>query len=159
MVRDGAAVAMTTTLNFAFVTGIVAEGTCIFLNNEMDDFTAMPGAANGFCLVQGTENAIERGKRPLSSMAPTLVLDGPATAIATGGQGGSRIITAVLQLLVNTLDHGMNIAEATLAPRIHHQWLPDQLSLEEGFSPDTNDLLRRMEIGRAWGGEKGGQFV
>src|SRR3546814_15987321 len=77
-------------------------------------------------------------------MAPTLVLDGPATAIATGGQGGSRIITAVLPLLVNTLDHGMNIAEATLAPRIHHHWLHDPLSPEEGFSPDTIDLLRRM---------------
>lgn len=144
MDRGGMAVAMTTTLNFAFGTGIVAEGTGIFLNNEMDDFTAMPGAANGFGLVQGVENAIEPGKRPLSSMAPTLVLDGPATAIATGGQGGSRIITAVLQVLVNALDHDMNLAEATLAPRLHHQWLPDQLSLEDGFSPDTVELLKRM---------------
>jgi gamma-glutamyltranspeptidase/glutathione hydrolase len=77
-------------------------------------------------------------------MAPTLVLDGPATAIATGGQGGSRIITSVLQFLVNTIDHGMNLAEATLAPRIHHQWLPDELRIEEGFSPDTAALLEAM---------------
>src|SRR3546814_16451024 len=121
MSRAGPPGVMTPTLNFAFGPGIVAECTGIFLNNEMDDFTAMPGAANGFGLVQGTENAIERGKRPLSSMAPTLVLDGPATAIATGGQGGSRIITAVLQLLVNTLDTGMKLAEATLPTRTHHQ--------------------------------------
>lgn len=152
MDRDGGAVAMTTTLNFAFGTGIVAEGTGIFLNNEMDDFTALPGAANGFGLVQGPENAIEPGKRPLSSMAPTLVLDGPATALATGGQGGSRIITAVLQVLVNLLDHGMNLAEAAVAPRAHHQWLPDELVLEDGFSPDTIELLRgmghRVTVGR-----------
>jgi len=144
MDRDGMAVALTTTLNFAFGTGIVAEGTGIFLNNEMDDFAARPGAANAFGLVQGEGNAIEAGKRPLSSMSPTLVLDGTATAIATGGQGGSRIITSVLQYLVNTLDHGMNLAEATLAPRIHHQWLPDELRLEEGFSPDTVALLEAM---------------
>jgi hypothetical protein len=86
----------------------------------------------------------EAGKRPRSSMSPTLVLDGTATAIATGGQGGSRIITSVLQYLVNTLDHGMNLAEATLAPRIHHQWLPDELRVEEGFSPDTVALLEAM---------------
>lgn len=144
MDRDGAAVALTTTLNFAFGTGIVAEGTGIFLNNEMDDFTALPGAANGFGLVQGEENAIEGGKRPLSSMSPTFVLDGAGTVIATGGQGGSRIITAVAQFLVNTLDYGMNLAEATLAPRAHHQWLPDELALEDGFSPDTIALLGRM---------------
>lgn len=144
MDRDGAAVALTTTLNFAFGTGIVAEGTGIFLNNEMDDFTARPGAANGFGLVQGEGNAIEAGKRPLSSMAPTLVIDGPGTTIATGGQGGSRIITSVLQFLVNSLDHGMNLAEATLAPRVHHQWLPDELAVEEGLSPDTVALLERM---------------
>lgn len=144
MDRHGTAVSLTTTLNFAFGTGIVAEGTGIFLNNEMDDFTARPGAANGFGLVQGAENGIEAGKRPLSSMAPTLVLDGPGTVLATGGQGGSRIITAVLQMLVNVLDHGMNIAEATVAPRAHHQWLPDQLVLEDGFSPDTIALLERL---------------
>src|SRR3546814_12383137 len=90
MDRDGAAVAMTTTLNFAFGTGIVAEGTGIFLHNEMDDFTAMPGAANGFGIVQGPENAIERGNRPPRSMAPTLGPDGPSTATAPGGKGGSR---------------------------------------------------------------------
>lgn len=144
MDRHGAAVALTTTLNFAFGTGIVAEGTGIFLNNEMDDFTALPGAPNGFGLVQGDANAIEANKRPLSSMAPTLVLDGPGTAIATGGQGGSRIITSVLQALVNTLDHGMNLAEATLAPRAHHQWLPDELAVEDGFSPDSLALLEKM---------------
>ena len=144
MDRAGAAVALTTTLNFAFGSGIVAEGTGIFLNNEMDDFSARPGAANAYGLVQGEENAIEAGKRPLSSMAPTLVLDGSGTVIATGGQGGSRIITSVLQFLTNTLDHGMNLAEATLAPRIHHQWLPDELAVEEGFSPDTVALLQGM---------------
>lgn len=144
MDAGGMAVALTTTLNFAFGTGIVAEGTGIFLNNEMDDFTARPGAANGFGLVQGDQNAIQPRKRPLSSMSPTLVLDGKGTAIATGGQGGSRIITAVLQVMMNLLDHDMNLAEATVAPRIHHQWLPDQLFVEEGFSPDTLALLEGM---------------
>jgi gamma-glutamyltranspeptidase/glutathione hydrolase len=144
MDRNGGAVALTTTLNFAFGTGIVAEGTGIFLNNEMDDFAARPGAANAYGLVHGEQNAIEPGKRPLSSMAPTLVLDGPGTVMATGGQGGSRIITSVLQALVNALDHGMNLAEATLAPRIHHQWLPDRLYIEDGFSPDTLAKLAEM---------------
>src|SRR3546814_12291002 len=103
---------MTTTLNFAFGTGIVAEGTGILLNNEMDDFTAMPGAANGFGLVQGAENAIERGKRPPSSMAPTLVPDRPATPIAPGARGGSRTITPALPAQVNQTAHGQAGSEA-----------------------------------------------
>jgi len=141
---NGGAVALTTTLNYAFGTGIVAEGTGVFLNNEMDDFTAAPGTPNLFGLIQGEQNAIEPGKRPLSSMSPTLVLDREGAVLATGGQGGGRIITAVLQVLVNVLDHGMNLAEATVAPRFHHQWMPDELVVEDGFSPDTLVLLERL---------------
>lgn len=140
----GNAVSMTTTLNFGFGTGIVAEGTGIFLNNEMDDFSAKPGSPNAYGLIGGDANAIESGKRPLSSMTPTLLLsDGDALA-AIGSPDGSRIITTVLQVIVNLIDHGMNLAEATAAPRIHHQWMPDRVWVEEGISPDTADLLRAM---------------
>lgn len=144
MDRDGNAVSMTTTLNFGFGTGIVAEGTGIFLNNEMDDFSAKPGVPNAYGLIGGEANAIAPGKRPLSSMTPTLLLaDGRAVG-AIGSPDGSRIITAVLQVIVNLVDHGMNLAEATAAPRVHHQWLPDRIWAEEGVSEDTLDLLRRM---------------
>jgi gamma-glutamyltranspeptidase/glutathione hydrolase len=155
MDQDGNAVSMTTTLNFGFGTGIVAEGTGIFLNNEMDDFSAKPGTPNAYGLVGGEANAIEPAKRPLSSMTPTLLMaDGNALA-ALGSPGGSRIITTVLQVIMNLVDHGMNLAEATAAPRVHHQWLPDVLRVEAGISPDTIDILRAIghtvETGRAFG--------
>ena len=138
----GNVVAVTTTLNFSFGSGISVAGAGFLLNNEMDDFVSKPGVPNAFGLLGGDANAIEAGKRPLSSMTPTFVLDDGQAWFATGSPGGSRIITTVLQMVVNMIDHDMNVAEATLAPRMHHQWYPDVLQLEEGFSPDTIKLLR-----------------
>ena len=140
--RDGNAVAVTYTLNFSYGSGIVAAGTGILLNNEMDDFAAKPGTPNAYGLIGGDANAVGPGKRPLSSMSPTIVLKDGQPVLVTGSPGGSRIITTVLQTVSNVIDHQMNIAEATLSPRLHHQWLPDELRLEEGFSPDTVQLLR-----------------
>ncbi len=139
--RDGNAVAVTYTLNLAYGSGVVAAGTGILLNNEMDDFAAKPGVPNAFGLIGGDANAVGPGKRPLSSMTPTLVFKDGQPVLITGSPGGSRIITTVLQIVLNVLDHQMNIAEATVAPRIHHQWLPDELRIEEGISPDTVRLL------------------
>jgi gamma-glutamyltranspeptidase/glutathione hydrolase len=140
----GNAVAVTYTLNLNFGAGIVAAGTGILLNNEMDDFSARPGVANAFGLPGGEANAIAPGKRPLSSMTPTLVFRDGQVWLVTGSPGGSRIITTVLQIVMNVVDHGLNIAEATLAPRVHHQWLPDELRVEEGISVDTVRLLEGL---------------
>lgn len=142
MDRFGNTVSNTYTLNFAYGTGIVAAGTGILLNNEMADFSAKPGVPNPYGLIGGDANAVGGGKRPLSSMSPTIVLKDGKVLLATGSPGGSRIITTVLQLLINVIDHRMNIAEATHAPRVHHQWLPDMLRIEEGVSSDTQRLLR-----------------
>jgi gamma-glutamyltranspeptidase/glutathione hydrolase len=139
--KDGNAVANTYTINFSYGTGLVAEGTGILLNNEMDDFSAKPGVPNAYGLIGGDANAVEPGKRPLSSMSPTIVLRDGEVFLVTGSPGGSRIITTVLQVIMNVVDHGMNIAEASHAPRIHHQWLPDELRVEDGLSPDTVRLL------------------
>ena len=139
--RHGNAVATTYTLNLNFGSGIVAAGTGILLNNEMDDFSAKPGVPNAFGLVGGEANAIEPGKRPLSSMSPTLVMKDGKPWLVTGSPGGSRIITTTLQTIINTIDFGMNPAEAAAMPRIHHQWLPDELRVERGLSPDTVKLL------------------
>ena len=139
---DGNMVATTTTLNFSFGSAISVPGAGFLLNNEMDDFVSKPGVPNAYGLLGGEANAIESGKRPLSSMTPTLVLADGKPWFATGSPGGSRIITTVLQMIVNMIDHGMNLAEATLAPRMHHQWYPDVLQLESGISPDTVKLLR-----------------
>jgi len=136
-------VSNTYTLNFSFGTGIVAPGTGILLNNEMDDFSAKPGVPNAFGLIGGEANAIEGGKRPLSSMTPTIIFKDGQPLLATGTPGGSRIITMVLQVVMNVIDHGMNIAEATSARRVHHQWLPDKLFVEPGLSPDTLAILTR----------------
>ena len=141
MDKAGNAVAVTYTLNLNFGSGIVAEGTGILLNNEMDDFSAKPGVANAFGLIGGDANAVEGKKRPLSSMTPTLVLKNDKPWLVTGSPGGARIITTVLQSILNTIDHGMNPAEAIVTPRVHHQWLPDELRVEEGLSPDTLKLL------------------
>lgn len=139
---DGNMVANTYTLNFTFGSGISVDGAGFLLNNEMGDFVARPETPNAFGLLGGDANAIEAGKRPLSSMVPAMIFGADGTAIATGSMGGSRIITGVLQTIVNIIDHGMNIAEAAAAPRMHHQWFPDLLSLEPGFSPDTIRILR-----------------
>ena len=143
--RDGGLVATTTTLNTAYGNGISVPGAGFLLNNEMDDFTAKPGAANAYGLRQGEQNAIAPGKRPLSSMTPTLVFT-PAgePLLATGSPGGSRIITTVLQVLLNRLVHGLNLAAAVAAPRIHSQLWPDQIAMEQGLSPDTQRLLEAM---------------
>ncbi|EDQ1418139.1 gamma-glutamyltransferase [Salmonella enterica] len=141
--NDGNAVAVTYTLNTTFGTGIVAGNTGILLNNQMDDFSAKPGVPNVYGLVGGEANAVGPKKRPLSSMSPTIVVKDGKTWLVTGSPGGSRIITTVLQMVVNTIDFGMNVAEATNAPRFHHQWLPDELRVEKGFSPDTLKLLEQ----------------
>lgn len=140
--KNGFAVAVTYTLNTYFGSGIMAGNSGILLNNEMDDFSAKPGTPNIFGLVGGEANAIAPRKRPLSSMSPTLVVKDGKIWLVTGSPGGSHIITTVLQILVNTIDFKMNIAEATVAPRYHQQWMPDELRLEKGFSPDTLRLLR-----------------
>lgn len=139
--KQGTAVAVTYTLNTNFGSGIVAGNSGILLNNEMDDFSAKPSTPNVYGLVGGEANAVQPAKRPLSSMSPTIVAKGGKTWLVTGSPGGSRIITTVLQMVVNSVDFGMNVAEATNAPRFHHQWLPDQLRVEKGFSPDTLRLL------------------
>lgn len=141
--RHGNVVSNTYTLNLAYGSGIVVPGTGILLNNEMDDFSAKPGVPNSYGLIGGMANGIEPGKRPLSSMTPTIVFENGRPFFATGSPGGSRIITTVLQVISNIIDHKMNIAAATSAPRFHHQWRPDFLFLEPGFSVDTIQLLRR----------------
>ena len=141
--HDGNAVANTYTLNLDYGSGLVAEGTGVLMNDEMDDFSAKPGVPNAFGLIGGEANAIAPAKRPLSSMTPTIVLRDGKPWIVTGSPGGARIITTVLQVVMNVIDHGMNVAEASAAPRIHHQWLPDELRIEEGLSPDT---LRLLEV-------------
>lgn len=139
----GNAVAVTYTLNTNFGTGIVAPGTGILLNNEMDDFSAKPGVPNAYGLIGGEANAVGPRKRPLSSMTPTFVLRDGKPWLVTGSPGGARIITTVLQTVSNAIDHGMNPAEAAAAPRFHHQWTPDELRVERGFPLDTIDLLRQ----------------
>jgi len=139
---DGNAVAVTYTLNGGYGNGITVPGLGFLLNNEMDDFSAKPGTPNMFGLVQGEANAIAPGKRPLSSMTPTIVLRDGKLFMTAGAPGGSRISTAVLQVILNVLDFGMNVQDAIDAPRFHHQWQPDKLSLERGISPDTVALLK-----------------
>lgn len=142
--RHGNLVSTTTTLNLNFGSGWMADGTGVLLNNEMDDFSVKAGVPNAFGLIGSHANAIAPGKRPLSSMTPTLLFRDGVPWIATGSPGGSRIITTVLQFVLNVTDFAMNIATAGAVPRMHHQWLPDQLLLEPGFSPDTVALLTAM---------------
>ena len=138
----GNVVSNTYTINFSYGSGHVVRGTGILLNNEMDDFSSKPGEPNAYGLVGGEANAIEPGKRPLSSMTPTIVFYQGKPLLATGSPGGSRIITTTAQVIMNVVDHRMNLAEAVGAPRVHHQWLPDELRIEQGLSPDTLALLR-----------------
>tara|TARA_Y100001934_G_scaffold69151_2_gene85844 strand:+ start:14653 stop:16407 length:1755 start_codon:yes stop_codon:yes gene_type:complete len=142
MDRKGNVVSNTYTINLAYGSGIVAKGTGILWNNEMDDFSAKPGVANSFGLIGGAANAIEPGKRPLSSMTPTIVFKNGQPLLATGSPGGSRIITTVLQVVSNVIDHKMDIGRATAVPRFHHQWRPDFLRVEPGFSAKTLSILK-----------------
>lgn len=138
----GNAVSVTYTLNNWFGAQLVAPGTGIVMNDEMDDFTSKPGVPNMFGLIQGEANAIAPGKTPLSSMTPTIITKNGKLAMVIGSPGGSRIITITLEAIINVIDHGMTIQEAIDAPRIHHQWMPDVVALERGaLSPDTRRIL------------------
>ncbi len=141
--RFGNVVSNTYTLNFAYGSGLAVPGTGILLNNEMDDFSAKPGVPNAYGLIGGEKNSIAPGKRMLSSMTPTIVFKDEKFLLATGSQGGSRIITSVLQVILNVIDHKMSIQEATSAPRIHHQWLPDTLYVEREAGKDLETGLRK----------------
>jgi gamma-glutamyltranspeptidase/glutathione hydrolase len=138
----GNAVSNTYTLNYSYGLGLVADGTGVLLNNELDDFTAAPGASNAYGLVGFEANLPGPGKRPLSSMSPTIVLKDNKPVLVTGSPGGSHIISTVLQVIVNVLDYGMDVAAAVAAPRLHHQWLPDEVRVEHGFADDTLAALR-----------------
>jgi gamma-glutamyltranspeptidase/glutathione hydrolase len=139
---NGNAVANTYTLNFPYGVGLVAEGTGVLLNNELDDFTAAPGASNAFGLVGFEANLPGPDKRPLSSMTPTIVLKDGKPVLVTGSPGGSRIISTVLQVIVDVLDYNMDVEAAVSAPRLHHQWLPDEVRAEHGFSDEVIAGLR-----------------
>ncbi len=144
--KDGNVVTNTYTLNDLYGSAVTAKGTGVLLNDEMDDFAAKPGKPNMFGLIQGEKNAVQPGKRPLSSMTPTIVLrkDG-SFWFALGARGGPRIISAVIQSVINVIDHDMDIQAAIDAPRIHHQWLPDEILYEKfGLSPDTMTILGRL---------------
>ncbi len=151
----GNAVSNTYTLNFSYGSKITVPSTGILLNNEMDDFSAKPGAPNAYGLVGGKLNSIEPEKRMLSSMSPTIVMKDGKPFLVTGSPGGSKIITTVLQIVLNVIDFDMNIAEATNAPRVHHQWLPDVLYVEQGLNGDTIKILEdigyEVQVGRTIG--------
>jgi gamma-glutamyltranspeptidase/glutathione hydrolase len=139
---DGNAVAATLTINLGFGSGLLAAGTGVLLNDEMDDFAAAPGQPNAFGLLGGEANSIAGGKRPLSSMTPTIVVAGGRVVLVSGSPGGSRIITTTLQTLIHVIDFGMDAQSAVGAPRIHHQWYPPEVYYEAyGMSPDTRALL------------------
>jgi gamma-glutamyltranspeptidase/glutathione hydrolase len=142
--QAGNVVANTYSLNFNFGLGLVAEGTGIVLNNELDDFAAKPGAPNAYGLVGGAANAPGPGKRPLSSMTPTIVFKDTKPVLVTGAPGGSRIITTVLQVIANVIDGHMTIGNAVAAPRLHHQWSPDEAIVERNFPADKVRALNAM---------------
>jgi len=144
MDETGNAVALTYTLNFSFGSLQMAPGTGFLLNNEMSDFSAKPGVPNAFGLLGGEANAIEPGKRPLSSMTPTMVMKDGKPHLVTGSPGGAKIITSVLQTVLNVIEYELNIAEASSLPRVHHQWMPDELLCESGISVDTLAILRSL---------------
>ena len=154
--RDRNAVSLTFTVNGGFGAAVVAEGTGILLNNEMDDFSIAPGVPNLFGLVGGEANSIAPGKTPLSSMTPTIVTEGDRLRLAVGAPGGSTIITTVLQVLLNVLLYQMDVERAVAAPRLHHQWLPDRTSIEPwGLDVLTLEELRRrgheLQERSSWG--------
>src|SRR5580658_4917167 len=141
---EGNAVAVTTTINAWFGSHVTAEGIGYLMNDEMDDFSSKPGVPNSDGLIQGSANAIGPGKRPLSSMTPTIVVHGGKTVLVLGSPGSSKIITTVANVLTGVVDYGMNLQEAVNAPRFHNQWLPDVLNVEKWFSPDTVSALKKM---------------
>lgn len=140
----GNAVSNTYTLNFSYGSGIVVTGAGFLLNNEMDDFSTKAGTANAYGLIGGKANKIAPNKRMLSSMSPTIIKQNGQTVLVTGSPGGSRIISTTLQVIMNVIDHKMNIQTAVNSPRIHHQWWPDEIRIEQGISPDTIRLLTNM---------------
>ena len=144
---EGNVVAVTYTLNGGYGSGVTVPRAGFLLNNEMDDFAAKPGSPNQFGLVQGEKNSIAPGKRPLSSMMPTIILKDGKPFLVLGAPGGSTIISAVLQVIVNVIDFHMNVEDAVDFPRIHDQWKPDRLDFEQGVSPDTIALLKQMGYG------------
>ena len=139
--RFGNVVSNTYTINFSYGSHIAVEGAGFLLNNEMDDFSSKPGVPNAYGLMGGDANKIEPGKRMLSSMSPTIVKKGSKNFLVTGSPGGSRIITTTLGVIMNVIDHDLNIQAAVNEPRVHHQWLPDEIRVEQGISPDTKALL------------------
>jgi len=139
--RDGNAVSNTYTLNFSYGLGLVAEGTGVLLNNELDDFTSKPGTANAYGLVGYNANLPGPNRRPLSSMTPTIFLKDGKPFLITGSPGGSRIISTVLQIIVNVIDFNLPVDQAVSAPRVHHQWQPDELFVEPGISPEILEGL------------------
>jgi gamma-glutamyltranspeptidase/glutathione hydrolase len=141
---DGDAVAVTTTINNWFGSQVTADGLGFLLNDEMDDFSAKPGVPNADGLIQGAANAVGPGKRPLSSMTPTIVVRDGKPFLVLGSPGSSKIITTVANVLMGVVDYGMNIQEAVNAPRFHNQWLPDIVNVEKWFSPDTITALQKM---------------
>ncbi len=155
MDAGGNAVAVTTTINSWFGSRVTADGLGFLLNDEMDDFSSKPGVPNSDGLIQSNANAIGPGKRPLSSMTPTIVVRDGKTAMVLGSPGSSKIITTVANVLMGVVDYGMNIQESVNAPRFHHQWLPDVVDVEQWFPPDTVNLLEHMgykvEVGLHYG--------
>jgi gamma-glutamyltranspeptidase/glutathione hydrolase len=141
---EGNAVAVTTTINDWFGSRVTADGLGFLLNDEMDDFSAKPGVPNSDGLIQGAANAIGPGKRPLSSMTPTIVVHDGKTVMVLGSPGSSKIITTVANVLMGVIDYKLNLQEAVDAPRFHNQWLPDVVNVEKSFFPDTINLLRHM---------------
>lgn len=152
---DGNAVAVTTTLNDSFGSRATAEGLGFLLNDEMDDFASKQGVPNAYGLIQGPANAIGPNKRPLSAMTPTIILKNGKLFLVLGSPGGPTIITTVANILMGVADFGLDIQEAVNAPRFHHQWLPDQILVEDRLSPDTMNLLRskghKLDVKHFWG--------
>lgn len=152
---DGTAVAVTTTLNDSFGSKVTLDGLGFLLNDEMDDFASKQGVPNTYGLIQGPANAIAPGKRPLSAMTPTVVLKDGKLYLVVGAEGGPTIITNVAATIISVVDNGLNIQEAVNAPRFHHQWMPDQIDLEDRISPDTVRLLRAkghaIRVQHFWG--------
>ena len=142
MDQYGNVVSNTYTLNFSYGSGIMIPGTGMLMNNEMDDFSSKPGVPNGYGLLGSEANSIQPNKRPLSSMTPTIIFKDDKPYLVLGSPGGSRIITTVLQVALNVMEHKMNVAQAVNSPRIHHQWLPEVLMMEKGFGPDTEKILK-----------------
>jgi gamma-glutamyltranspeptidase / glutathione hydrolase len=152
---EGNAVAVTTTLNDSFGSRVTAEGLGFLLNDEMDDFTSKPGVPNTYGLIQGPANAIGPGKRPLSAMTPTIVLKDSKLFMVLGSPGGPTIITTVANVLIGVADFSLDIEESVNAPRFHHQWLPDEILVEDRLSPDTMNILRsrghKLKVEHFWG--------